>query len=136
MLLVEEYARIETAMLLDLHRQDKESYLFELSEQSSELIFDFQDYLEEHLAEILADLELTWAIIKAYTQKVLIETLGKDHIMTVLAADDLKPYRNAILTKKAASTAFYKYYASWDAYRKEAAGDLTTVLRKTMGDLE
>jgi len=136
MLLVEEYARIETAMLLDLHRQDKESYLFELSEQSSELIFDFQDYLEEHLAEILADQELTWAIIKAYTPKVLIETLGKDHIMTVLAADDLKPYRNAILTKKAASTAFYKYYASWDAYRKEAAGDLTTVLRKTMGDLE
>ncbi len=131
-MLVENSARVETSMLLDLHQQDRESYLFELSEQSSELIFDFQDYLEENLAAILADEALTWAIIEAYTPKVLTKTLGREHIMTVLAAEDLKPYRNAIITKKAASTAFYKHYAQWDAYRKEADKDIIAALRKTL----
>lgn len=132
LLQVKEYARLETAMLLDIHRRDNKQQLFELSESTSEAIFAFQEVLETHLATILSDETLVWQTIAAYTPEVLITTLGREHIIATLSSPDIQPYRNAILTKKLAATAYYANYAEWNQFLAAADNDLAGVLREVM----
>ncbi|WP_319548867.1 NAD-glutamate dehydrogenase domain-containing protein [Desulfogranum marinum] len=132
LLQVEEYARIETTMLLRIHQQDPQLNLFELSESTSESIFAFQNVLEQHLPTILEDDALVWSVIEAYTPVILTQTLGRKKIMATLSVPDLQPYRNAILTKKLASTAFYRFYTDWSPYLEATKTDLKGALQKAM----
>ena len=66
-------------------------------------------------------------VLEHYIPGILIKRLGKETILEILNSGELKPYRDAILTKKMASLAFYKYGIQWEAfladidYRFEAA---------------
>ena len=125
---MEEYARIETTMLLRIHQQEPQLNLFELSESTSESIFSFQKILEEQLPTILEDDALVWSVIEAYTPVILTQTLGREQIMATLSAPDLQPYRNAILTKKLASMAFYRFGLDWDTFLDRLKSDFPAAI--------
>ncbi|WP_028579307.1 NAD-glutamate dehydrogenase domain-containing protein [Desulfogranum japonicum] len=116
LLQVKKYAAMETSLLLDLHKADSSVPLSELSELSSEKIFALQDLLEKDIQEICNDVPLTRAILEAYIPSVLRKKLGMENIMELLNKNHLQPYRNAIITKKAASTAYYMHGNSWDTF--------------------
>jgi len=128
--LVDRYARLETGLLLRLHDAEGKIPLFVLSETSSEKIFALQDYLEGRLAEILAAPGLVWRIMQYYIPSVLQEKLGEGPIMAILDGQNLQPYRDAILTKKMASMAFYRFGEKWDAYLQELENDMLPTLQK------
>ncbi|ACN13471.1 GdhA2 [Desulforapulum autotrophicum HRM2] len=127
MLLVDEYAIEETVMLIRLHEADRSIPLFVLSEQTSEQIFAFQATLYSRISELTSNHSLVWGVLEHYIPGILIKRLGKKKILDILNSGELKPYRDAILTKKMASLAFYKYGIQWEAfladidYRFEAA---------------
>ncbi len=113
--LVDRYARLETGLLLRLHDAEPTRPLFALSEASSEQIFALQDRLEECLAEILAAPGLVRQIMELYIPAVLLEKLGETSIMALLNEEKLQPYRDAIITKKMASMAFYRFGETWQS---------------------
>lgn len=128
--LVDRYARLETGLLLRLHDAEPTRPLFALSEASSEQIFALQDRLEECLAEILAAPGLVRQIMELYIPAVLLEKLGETSIMALLNEEKLQPYRDAIITKKMASMAFYRFGEVWQAYLQELEEDLIPALQK------
>jgi len=130
---VDRYSAAETSMLIKIHEAGSSSPLFTLSEKTSEQIFSFQDTLEQRIDEILGHETLVWKIMEHYIPGVLIKSLGKDVIMGLLNSQDLKAYRDAIITKKAASMAFYKYGLHWETFIREAENDLIDAV---MGALE
>jgi glutamate dehydrogenase len=117
--LVDRYARLETSLLLRLHEADPAAPLFVLSERTSEQIFALQDRLETILAEILAAPGLVWKAMEHSIPAILREKLGERKIMALLDAKQLQPYRDALITKKLASLAFYSFGEGWDGYLKE-----------------
>jgi glutamate dehydrogenase len=114
--LVRSHAGNETAMLLKIHEKSPDTPLFVLSEQTSEQIFAFQNQVAEYLDAILADEDLLWQVMAAYIPGVLVKILGRDAILGIMNAEKLRAYRNAIVTKKLASTAFYRHGSEWEAY--------------------
>ena len=116
MALVDTYARAETEMLIRIHDADPSVPLFDLSERTSERIFALQAVLQERIADILADDLLVWRVMEHYIPAVLIQRLGKEKIMETLNAPELSPYRDAILTKKLSSMAFYRHGLDWEAF--------------------
>ncbi|MDT8377492.1 MAG: NAD-glutamate dehydrogenase [Desulfotignum sp.] len=114
--LVRTHACNETAMLLEIHEKNPETPLFVLSEKTSEQIFEFQNLVANAMDAILADEDLLWQVMVAYIPGVLAKILGRDAIMGIMNAEKLRAYRNAIVTKKLASTAFYRHGSEWDAY--------------------
>ena len=113
MMLVESYARAETTMLIKIHEADPSVPLFALTELTSERIFALQEVFAVHIAEILADGDLVWKILERYIPGVLIRRLGRESIVATLNAHELQTYRDAILTKKLASMAFYACGDRW-----------------------
>jgi glutamate dehydrogenase len=132
--LVDRYSRMETGLLLRLYDADPSVPLFELSEITSEQIFALQDQLEPYLGQILADGELVWQVMVHYIPSVLREKLGEQSIMAILNAEQLQPYRNAIITKKLASMAFYRFGERWEKYLGEVEADLLPSLHKIFMD--
>ncbi len=132
--LVDRYSCMETGLLLRLYDADPSVPLFELSETTSEQIFALQDQLELRLAEILADSKLVWQVMVHYIPSVLCEKLGEKHIMAILNAEQLQPYRNAIITKKLASMAFYRFGEHWQEYLEEIEAALMPSLHKIFVD--
>jgi glutamate dehydrogenase len=132
--LVDRYSRMETGLLLRLYDADPSVPLFELSEKTSEQIFALQDQLEPVLAEILADGELVWQVMVHYIPSVLREKLGEQSIMALLDTEQLQPYRNAIITKKLASMAFYRFGERWEEYLQEFETGLLPSLHKIFVD--
>ncbi|MFP4033128.1 MAG: NAD-glutamate dehydrogenase domain-containing protein [Desulfococcaceae bacterium] len=130
--LVAEYSRLETRMLIQIHEQDPEIPLFALSERTSEQIFALQDEIRDRLAEILEDRELVWGALTRYIPAVLVEKLGREPIEELLGAGELAAYRDAILTKKLASMAFYRFGLDWDAYRQTFRDDPMEALHRAM----
>ncbi len=128
--LVDRFSRMETGLLLRLYDADPSVPLFELSEITSEQIFALQDRLEPGLEQILADRELVWEVMVHYIPSELREKLGEQAIMTTLNAKKLQPYRNAIITKKLASMAFYRFGEHWEEYLGEVEADLLPSLHK------
>jgi glutamate dehydrogenase len=114
--LVRTHASNETAMLLKIHEKTPDTPLFVLSEQTSEQIFAFQNQVADFLDAILADQDLIWQVMAAYIPGVLVKILGRDAILGIMNAEKLRAYRNAIVTKKLASTAFYRHGNEWDTY--------------------
>jgi glutamate dehydrogenase len=133
MLLVEKYAGIETDMLLHIHEIDTTAPLFALSEITSEEIFILQDLLEQNLDTILKNKDLVWAVMDDYIPEVLRKKLGREHIMSILNSSEMQPYRDAILTKKIASMAFYKYFLRWQEFLEEVDKDLVKSIEKVVG---
>ena len=114
--LVDTYARAETDMLIRIHDADPSVPLFDLSERTSEQIFALQAVFEERIADILADDLLVWQIMEHYIPAILIQRLGKEKIMNILNTAELQTYRDAIITKKLSSMAFYRYGLDWQAF--------------------
>ncbi len=86
----------------------------------------------ERLDEILANEELVWLVMEHYVPAVLISKLGRAAIMTILNSPELQSYRDAIVTKKLASMAFYKFGEDWDAFLTSLDKDCIKSLYKTM----
>ncbi len=129
MMLVDRYARAETEMLIRIHEADPSVPLFDLSEKTSEQIFALQRVCEHNLAVILKDKALVWKVLENYIPAILIKRLGRDAIMKTLDAKELKPYRDAILTKKLSSMAFYRFGADWKAFIGKVEADFTDGIR-------
>ena len=117
--LVDRYSRLETNLLLQLHDADPTVPLFDLSERTSEQIFALQDILVGRLDKILADEELVWLVMTHYVPSVLIKKLGRETIMAIFNTPELQAYRAAIVTKKLASMAFYRFGDNWESFLKE-----------------
>lgn len=130
--LVDTYARAETDMLIRIHDADPSVPLFELSGITSERIFALQAAFEERIEEILADDDLVWQTLTHYIPAILVQRLGRERITAVLNAPALAAYRNAILTKKLASMAFYRYGMEWDAFLERAAADVLKAARSVV----
>lgn len=125
MLLVEKYSSAETDMLIKIHEANPTTPLFELSEKTSEQIFALQDIVESKLPTILEDKESIWKIMENYIPQILITKLGREAIMKILNSEELMAYRDAIITKKLSSMAFYKYGLDWDNFMKNVNSDFT-----------
>ncbi len=130
--LVDTYARAETSMLLKLHQADPSAPLFVLSEQTSEQIFALQDLFQARIDEILADEELVWRILLHYIPGVLIRQLGREAILGILHTPELTPYRDAILTKKLASMAFYAFGDRWTEFLAEIKADFAAAVGRIL----
>lgn len=130
--LVKQYARIEVQTVLKLYDKEPMIPLFDLSEKTSEHIFALQEFLFERIDELLADDELVWKVLKAYIPPVLTATLGREKIVEIINRNEMSAYRNAILTKKLASLALYKYVENWDEFCREAKNDLLPAMTKVM----
>ena len=123
--LVATYAQAETSMLIRIHESDPGVPLFVLSEQTSEAIFAFQKVVADHIDEVTGNEDLLWKVLKTYIPKGLAQGMGKETVLQIMGAEKLKSYRNAIITKKIASMAFYRHGTNWDEYVQKAAGDFT-----------
>lgn len=129
---VEEYARIEGETLLKLYDADQMIPLFDLSERTSEQIFALQELLLARLDEIFEDEELVWSVLENYIPTVLINKLGRDTILEILASAELVAYRDAIVTKKLASLALYGFGDSWNTFLAEVESDMVPALKKVV----
>ncbi len=132
MTLVDTHARAETSMLIKIHEADPMVPLFVLTEQTSERIFALQEVFEQRIAEILADEDLVWKILEHYIPGVLIKRLGRESIVATLNSPELQTYRDAILTKKLASMAFYAYGDRWDAFLADVAASFAKAITEVV----
>lgn len=130
--LVAENAAAETEMLLALH-QKHGTPLYRLSVQTSEQLFALQDRLYKKLDQILENRPLAAAVLKAYIPPSLVKHLGIKKIMRVLRAQELIPYRNAILTKKLAAMALYRHAADWQNFLNALDNNFDDTLEKLAG---
>jgi glutamate dehydrogenase len=130
--LVGQYSRIETNLLLQVYDADPAIPLFDLSARTSEQIFALQDILTDRLHKILADEELIWLVMTHYVPSVLIDKLGRDTILAIFDTPELQAYRAAIVTKKLASMAFYRFGQNWESYLKELEKDFPAPLYKAL----
>ncbi len=130
--MVEKYARLETELLINWHEKDKSQPLFVLAKQASEQIFAFQDRLASRLPAILADEALVDQALQLYIPSVLWEKLGRDFIVSTLGTPELSAYRDAILTKKIASMAFYRHGLEWQEYLAEVEKEFLPALHRAV----
>jgi len=132
MTLVDKYARLETGMLLRIHEANPEIPLFDLSEKTSEQIFALQAVLVEHMDTILSDTELVKKVMSHYIPQVLVKTLGMDAVLKTLNRNELAAYRDAIITKKLASMAFYRFGTDWEVCLERIQKNLSGALHEIM----
>jgi glutamate dehydrogenase len=130
LVLVDKYSCLETDILLRLHDLHPEIPLFDFSEKTSEQIFALQDILNSRLDEILADDTLVWSVLESYIPPTLVAKLGKQAIVSILNSAPLQTYRNAILSKKIASMAFYRFGLDWESYLGRVETDFSTALNE------
>ena len=76
------------------------------------------------------DGELVWKVMVQYIPSVLIDKLGQQSTMALLNSEQLQAYRNAIITKKLASMAFYRFGERWEEYLQETKASLLPSLHK------
>ncbi|MCJ8501515.1 NAD-glutamate dehydrogenase domain-containing protein [Desulfatitalea alkaliphila] len=122
-------ARLETGMLLRIHAADPTVPLFTLSETTSEQIFDLQHTFEQHLETILQDMHTVRQVMEKYIPAALVTRLGIATILEKLDTNDLRPYRDAIITKKLASMAFYRFGDQWPAFLERLTADFSAGLQ-------
>ncbi len=67
--------------------------------------------------------------MELYIPEVLVKKLGQDAVMGLLNSPELAAYRNAMITKKAASMAFYKHSLFWDTFLKDAETDIISAVK-------
>jgi glutamate dehydrogenase len=123
---------LETGMLIRIHEQEPKTPLFALSERTSEQIFGHQDEIQADLNAVLEDRDLVWKTMLHYIPPILVEQLGRETIETLLHDEELEAYRNAIITKKLASLAFYKFGLDWEGYHGSFKKDPIGVLHRVV----
>jgi len=127
--LITANAVAETRGLLALHKATGQP-LHALSIRTSLEILSLQEKLATRLEELLADEEILHAVIRAYVPRVLLDQLGTKRILSVLGRPELKPYRDAIVTKKIASMALYRHAAEWEPFLHRLEQDLVGTVRE------
>lgn len=125
---VEIHAAAETRILIARCKAESDVPLFVQSERAGEEIQALQEILRARLNTILKHKTLVWKIVSAYIPKTLVKLLGKKRITDTLNTDAMQEYRDAVITKKLASTAFYRFGLEWEKFRaalkKDFAGTL------------
>lgn len=132
--LIAANATAETKVLLALRQQTGEP-LHSLSVRTSLDLFALQDTLYERLPDILALPEVVQRVLEIYVPQVLLPQQGSGKLQTLLNRPELQPYRDAILTKKLAALALYRYAADWAAFRQRLQDDFTGTLRELCQDV-
>ncbi len=127
--LVSTYAAAETDMLIKIYEKDPSIPLFVLSEKTSEQIFAFQKIVEENIQTVLEDGDLLWQILKVYIPEILVTSLGQESILRIMNSEKLTAYRNAIITKKMSSMAFYQNGLDWETYVDTVKTDFSKAAR-------
>ncbi len=131
--IIQKCSRDETQALIDIYEKNKKSTpLFVLSVDTSEAILSLQDKFEANLDKILGNKDIVWEILEHYIPEVLVKKLGKDYIISTLDSSDTQAYRNAILTKKLAAMAFYKYATDWDTFQKKVEKDFDGAVKSIL----
>ena len=129
--LISQNAAAETRVLLAIHDATG-APLHSLSSRTSEEILSLQERLHPRLEEILASEELYHGVIRAYVPAVLLEHLGLKRVLSVLGRPELRPYRDAIVTKKIAAMALYQHAAGWDQFVGRLEKDLPGTVRELL----
>lgn len=120
----------ETQTLINLYEKNQRTIpLFVLSVDTSEEILALQDKFESKLDKILGNQESVWKILENYIPEVLVKKLGREYILEILNSSDLQAYRNAIITKKLAAVAFYKYAVDWNSFLSYVEKDFNGAIR-------
>jgi len=132
LVLVDAYSSAETRMLISLHEKNPEIPLFILSDKAGEDVLALQARIKETLNLILKKKGLVWQIMEAYLPKTLITTLGKKRIMALLNSDPMQEYRDAIITKKLASMAFYRFGLEWDSFLDRVQVDFSAAVNSLL----
>ena len=136
MLLVDKYARAETAMLIRIHDADPSVPLFDLSEKTSEQIFALQRICEQNIDAILGEESLAWKVLEVYIPGILIKVLGKESVMNTLNSEALQPYRDAIITKKLSAMAFYRFGGDWNTFLKKVEANFTDGIKTIFSEMD
>ncbi len=118
----------ETQALLNLYESSGEP-LYSLSIRTSLELLEMQDYLTERLDEILPLSDVIKQVIEGYVPEVLLKEQGLTKVKNLLNRAELQSYRNAIVTKKLAALALYRYAADWDGFQKRLQADFIGTLR-------
>ena len=84
----------------------------------------------------MKDNALVWKVLENYIPAILIKRLGRDAIMKTLDAEELQPYRDAILTKKISSMAFYRFGADWKAFSEKMNADFAEGIKTIASAME
>ena len=127
--IIRRNAVAETNMLLDLHAAEAGTPLCELSVRTSEQLLGLQQYLYEHIDTILADADLVQATLASYVPQTLIDIVSISGTVKKLAKADLRPYRDAIVTKTLAGRALYRHASRWHEFLAELKTDMKQSLR-------
>ncbi len=114
--LVETHAAAETKILICRCKADPDIPLFAQSDKAGEEILDLQETFQTRLNTILKQKALVWKILAAYIPETLVNLMGKKRITDILNTDPMQEYRNAIITKKLAATAFYRFGLEWENF--------------------
>ena len=121
--LVETQAAAETRILIGRCQADPGTPLFAQSDKAGEEILALQETLRRRLNTILKQKALVWKILAAYIPGTLVKRIGKKQIMDIVNTDDMQEYRDAIITKKLSSTAFYRFGLEWESFTKKLEKD-------------
>ncbi|MCG8549045.1 MAG: NAD-glutamate dehydrogenase [Desulfobacterales bacterium] len=123
--LVETYAASETKMLIRRCDADPAIPLFAQSDKAGEEILALQEIFRARLNPILKQKNQVWKILTAYIPKTLVKRIGKKRVMDILNTDSMEEYRDAIITKQLAATAFYRFGLEWDHFTAALEKDFT-----------
>lgn len=121
--LVIRNAVAETRMLLELRRQTGIP-LYRLSRVTSERLLDLQKQLCAKLDGLLARPGVVEAALQAYVPSALLAGMGLPQIVEVLQSPELVAYRNAMITKKIAALALYRFAGEWEQVLERFEADL------------
>ena len=121
--LVETHAAAETKIIISRSKADPSIPLFAQSDKAGEEILALQEIFRTRLNTILKQKTLVWKILAAYIPETLVKLIGKKRITDILNTDPMQEYRNAIITKKLAATAFYRFGLEWEHFTAKLEKD-------------
>jgi len=121
--LVETHAAAETKILIRRCKADPHIPLFAQSDKAGEEILALQEIFRTRLNTILKQKTLVWKILTAYIPNTLVKLIGKKRITEILNTDAMQEYRDAVITKKLAATAFYRFGLEWKNFMDELEKD-------------
>ena len=122
---------LHLAKIAHVHMRSQMRALAQPAERSH-LHMLFQHSLFQRLPEILANEGLVERVLSLYVPMILQEKLGLPFIRATLGTAELSVYRDAIITKKLASMAFYRYGLQWQSYLEEVEKEPIAALLKAV----
>jgi len=125
------HAQAETKILIYRCKAEPNVSLSAQSDRAGEEILALQEIFRTRLNTILKQKTLVWKILAAYIPKTLVKLMGKKRITDILNADAMQEYRDAVITKHLASTAFYRFGLEWARFTAALEQDFIG----TLGDL-